>query len=196
MAGRKARGTNRSDRSFPREVYDPELDFHRIENGNVDEGDPTNQKIWIGCHSNVFRRKSGHGFKVWKITSRRMIFFQTKGRTGSLLQRPQSTVLRSMEFIGLKHKSKPARMKRWRKRVLSQPFASFRVQGQKYFHPDRECTYAIGSGCENQGIKVWDCPSHGSPVRWNAGWTRMNEPIQKFLKRSGRNITPIQDLSL
>ena len=35
----------------------PELDFHQIENGNVDEGVIRQiQKIWVGCHSECFSK--------------------------------------------------------------------------------------------------------------------------------------------
>ena len=137
-----------------------------------------------------------HGFKVWKITSRRMIIFPNKRKDWIATSATSSqTVLRSMEFIGLKHKSKPARMKRWRKRgPFSTVYGISGPTGISIFIPTGNAPMQIGSGCENQGIKVWDCPPTWMPVRWNAGWTRlMNEPIREFLKRSGRNIIPIQE---
>ena len=137
-----------------------------------------------------------HGFKVWKITSRRMIIFPNRRKDWIATSATSSqTVPRSMEFIGLKHKSKPAKMKRWRKRgPFSTVYGISSPTGKSIFIPTGNAPMQIGSGCENQGIKVWVCPLTWMPVRWNAGWTRLtNVPIRKFLKPSGRNITPFQE---
>ena len=176
----------------------PELDFHRIANGNVEEGVIRQiQKTGTVVIRNVFPRERAEAwFQSLEDYVQENDYF-SKQKEG--LDRYFSDLKSDRpQIYGIYWSKAQIEARQDEAMGTRGPFSTVygisSPTGKSIFIPTGNAPMQIGSGCENLGIKVWVCPLTWMPVRWNAGWTRLtNVPMRKFLKPSGRNITPFQE---